>query len=46
LWKYKENSNELVQTKTPVEGTTKSDPASQQSQKSATAEGDKGATSK
>jgi curli production assembly/transport component CsgG len=46
LWKYKENSNELVQTKTPVEGTTKIDPASQQSQKSTTAEGDKGSTSK
>lgn len=46
LWKYKENSNELVQTKTPVEGTTKSDPAPQQSQKSTTAEGDKGNTSK
>ena len=30
LWKYKENSNELVQTKTPVERTTKSDTPSQQ----------------
>lgn len=41
LWKYKEVSNELVQKETQIEGSAKGDSASQQSIKSATAEGDK-----
>ena len=44
LWKYKEASNELVQTESKVEGAAKGDTAQQQPAKSATAEGDKGAT--
>jgi curli production assembly/transport component CsgG len=46
LWKYKENSNELVQEKTPGEGTSKGNAPQQQSQKSNSTEGDKGITSK
>jgi curli production assembly/transport component CsgG len=46
LWKYKENSNELVQEKTPGEGTSKGNAPQQQSQKSNSTEGDKGTTSK
>jgi len=46
LWKYKENSNELVQEKTPGERTAKGNAPQQQSQKSNSAEGDKGTTSK
>jgi curli production assembly/transport component CsgG len=46
LWKYKENSNELVQEKTPGEGTSKGNALQQQSQKSNSTEGDKGTTSK
>jgi hypothetical protein len=46
LWKYKENSNELVQEKTPGEGTAKGNAPQQQSQKSNPIEGDKGTTSK
>jgi len=46
LWKYKENSNELVQEKTPGEGTAKGNAPQQQSQKSNSTEEDKGTTSK
>ena len=46
LWKYKENSNELVQEKTPGEGAAKGNAPQQQSQKSVPTEGDKGTTSK
>jgi curli production assembly/transport component CsgG len=46
LWKYKENSNELVQTKTPGEDTTKGNSPQYQSQKSILTEGDKGNTPK
>ena len=46
LWKYKENSNELVQEKTPGEGTAKGTAPQQQPQKSASTEGDKGTTPK
>jgi curli production assembly/transport component CsgG len=46
LWKYKENSNELVQEKTPGEGTSKGNTPQQQPQKSVLTEGDKGTTSK
>ena len=46
LWKYKENSNELVQEKSPGEGTTKGDAPQQQPQKSNSTEGDTGTTPK
>jgi curli production assembly/transport component CsgG len=46
LWKYKEISNELVQTKTPSEGANKGNSPQQQSPKSILTEGDKGTTPK
>ena len=46
LWKFKENSNELVQEKTPGKGTPQSSTTSPQSQKSNPTEGDKGVAPK
>jgi curli production assembly/transport component CsgG len=46
LWKFKENSNELVQEKTPGKGTPQSSTTPPQSQKSNPTEGDKGVAPK